>query len=43
MSSFNIGVSMEKDYAYYLVYPESNSQDPRILAFRKWILSEVQG
>jgi len=38
---FDIGVSVASEYAYHLVYPESNSEDPRVLAFRKWILSET--
>ncbi|WP_077960654.1 transcriptional regulator GcvA [Ensifer adhaerens] len=38
---FDIGVSLGGDYAYHLVYPESASQDPRILAFRDWMLAEV--
>ncbi|SCZ00735.1 transcriptional regulator GcvA [Microvirga guangxiensis] len=38
---FDIGVSVAPEYAYHLVYPESNSEDPRVLAFRKWILSET--
>ncbi|OCP38698.1 transcriptional regulator GcvA [Ensifer sp. LC163] len=40
---FDIGVSVAEDYAYHLVYPESSSQDPRILAFCDWILGEVGG
>lgn len=38
---FDIGVSVGEDYAYHLVYPESSSQDPRILAFREWMLNET--
>ncbi len=38
---FDIGVSVGQDYAYHLVYPESASQDPRIIAFRDWILGET--
>src|SRR5690606_10157877 len=38
---FDIGVSVGEDYAYHLVYPESSSQDPRILAFREWMLKET--
>lgn len=41
VSLFDIGVSMAEDFAYYLVYPESSSQDTRVLAFREWILNEV--
>ena len=38
---FDIGISVAPEYAYHLVYPESSSEDPRILAFREWILTET--
>lgn len=38
---FGIGVSVAQEYAYHLVYPESSRQDPRVLAFRAWILNET--
>ena len=38
---FDLGVSLGQDYAYYLVYPHASSQDPRIIAFREWILGET--
>ena len=38
---FDIGVSVAQEYAYHLVYPESSSQDPRVLAFREWMLNEI--
>lgn len=38
---FDTGVSVPQEYAYHLVYPEGSSQDPRVLAFRDWILSEA--
>lgn len=38
---FDIGVRLAQDYAYHLVYPETSSQDPRILAFREWMLDEA--
>ena len=38
---FDIGVSVGQDYAYHLVYPEAGHEDPRIIAFRDWILSET--
>lgn len=38
---FDIGVSVAGDYAYHLVYPESSGQDPRVLAFRAWMLGEA--
>ncbi|WPH23220.1 LysR substrate-binding domain-containing protein [Variovorax paradoxus] len=38
---FDIGVSVAGEYAYHLVYPESSGQDPRVLAFRAWMLGEA--
>jgi LysR family glycine cleavage system transcriptional activator len=38
---FDIGVSVAQEYAYHLVYPESSGQDPRVLAFRAWMLNET--
>lgn len=40
---FDIGVSVgvAKGYAYHLVCPESSNRDPRVLAFREWILEEA--
>jgi len=38
---FDVGVSMGRDFAYYLVYPESTDEDPRIVAFREWILDQT--
>ena len=38
---FDIGVSVVGEYAYHLVYPESSGQDPRVLAFRAWMLGEA--
>lgn len=38
---FDIGVSVAQEYAYHLVYPKSSSQDPRVLAFREWMLNET--
>ena len=38
---FDIGVSVTGEYAYHLVYPESSGQDPRVLAFRAWMLGEA--
>ncbi|AHG18446.1 transcriptional regulator [Chania multitudinisentens RB-25] len=37
---FDIGVSLGKDYAYHLVYPESSFEDWRIVAFRQWMLQQ---
>jgi LysR family glycine cleavage system transcriptional activator len=38
---FDIGLSVPPEYAYHLVYPERSSQDPRVLAFREWMLGEA--
>jgi len=29
------------DFAYYLVYPESHGERPKVIAFREWLLAEV--
>jgi hypothetical protein len=34
VSLFDIDVGVAQDFTYQLVYPESSSQDPRVLAFR---------
>jgi LysR family glycine cleavage system transcriptional activator len=34
-------VEFAPEQAYYLVYPESSADDPRISAFRDWILGVV--
>ena len=38
---FNVSVGMAPGYAYHLVYPENGDQDPRILAFRRWMSIEL--
>jgi len=38
---FDTAIRVALEYAYHLVYPESSSQDPRVLAFRQWILNET--
>jgi len=38
---FDIGVSVAPDYAYHLVYPQGSSRDPRVLAFRAWLLQQA--
>ncbi len=38
---FDVGVGMGRDFAYYLVCPQSSSQDPPIVAFREWILDQT--
>jgi len=38
---FDIGVGVATGYAYHLVYPDSGGKDPRVLAFREWMLDEA--
>ncbi|WP_104205261.1 transcriptional regulator GcvA [Billgrantia saliphila] len=38
---FDVSLEVAPEYAYYLVYPESSAQDPRIQAFREWLLEET--
>ena len=38
---FDLGVRMAPEFAYHLVYPQAAAQDPRITAFRDWILDEA--
>ncbi|MER9297494.1 transcriptional regulator GcvA [Mesorhizobium sp. M0621] len=38
---FELGLRVAPEFAYFLVYPESTADDPRIVAFREWILEEV--
>lgn len=39
---FALGLKMPPEFAYFLVYPEASGEDPRIAAFREWILTEAQ-
>jgi LysR family glycine cleavage system transcriptional activator len=36
-----LGIKVAGEFAYFLVYPESTADDPRIVAFRTWILDEA--
>ena len=38
---FDLSIKVSPEYAYFLVYPEGTAKDPRIIAFRDWILSET--
>jgi len=38
---FELGVRMAPEFAYHLVYPRGSAGDPRIVAFRAWILAEA--
>lgn len=40
---FELGVKVAEDYAYYLVYPQTSADDPRVQAFRDWALGELAG
>lgn len=39
---FCLGLTPSPEYAYYLVYPERSRDDPRIVAFRDWVLAQVR-
>ncbi|MGV6853490.1 MAG: transcriptional regulator GcvA [bacterium] len=34
-------ITLPSDFAYYIVYPESRKDDPKLTAFRDWLLSEA--
>ncbi|MGO4723049.1 MULTISPECIES: LysR substrate-binding domain-containing protein [unclassified Inquilinus] len=38
---FDIGVGVARGATYHLVYPDNLAQDPRILAFREWMLAQA--
>lgn len=38
---FELGIKMSEEFAYHLVYPAETAADPRIVAFRDWLLEEV--
>jgi LysR family transcriptional regulator, glycine cleavage system transcriptional activator len=38
---FDLSIKVAPEYAYFLVYPEAGAADPRIVAFREWMLSET--
>jgi hypothetical protein len=40
---FDIGVNVAPEYAYHFVYPERSAADPRVVAFRVWLLDERSG
>ncbi|TIV97464.1 MAG: transcriptional regulator GcvA [Mesorhizobium sp.] len=39
--SFELGIKVAPEFAYFLVYPEAMKDDARIIAFRDWLLDEV--
>lgn len=38
---FDLGIRVSREFAYFLVYPKNTADDPRIAAFREWILEEA--
>jgi LysR family glycine cleavage system transcriptional activator len=40
---FELSIQVPSEFAYFLAYPEANAADPRIVAFRDWILAETAG
>ena len=38
---FELGIRVSPEFAYFLVYPQSTADDPRIVAFREWLLDEA--
>jgi len=38
---FELGIRVPPEFAYFLVYPQASAEDPRIVAFRDWILPEA--
>ncbi|MGX7875722.1 transcriptional regulator GcvA [Mesorhizobium sp. ORM6] len=38
---FELSIRVAPEFAYFLVYPQAMADDPRIVAFREWILEEV--
>jgi LysR family glycine cleavage system transcriptional activator len=38
---FPLGLKVGRDFAYFLVYPTRSADDPRVAAFRAWMLAET--
>lgn len=38
---FDLGIRMEPQFAFYLIYPARSSADPQVQAFRRWLLTET--
>ena len=38
---FDLGIRVSREFAYFLVYPKATADDPRVVAFREWILDEA--
>ncbi|MCZ4430719.1 transcriptional regulator GcvA [Agrobacterium sp. SOY23] len=39
---FDLGIPIPSELAYFLVYPHETASDPRVVAFREWILDEAE-
>jgi LysR family glycine cleavage system transcriptional activator len=39
---FDLGIRVPPEFGYFLVYPQAGEADPRIVAFRDWMLDEVR-
>lgn len=39
---FDLSIKVPPEFGYFLVYPESSASDPRIIAFRTWIVEQVE-
>ena len=40
---FDLSIKVAPEFAYFLVYPERTAGDPRVIAFRDWLLKEAAG
>ena len=38
---FELGITLPEEFGYFLVYPQASENDPRVQAFRDWMLAEV--
>jgi LysR family glycine cleavage system transcriptional activator len=38
---FQLSIKAPAEFAYFLVYPTGSAADPRIVAFRDWLLGEA--
>jgi LysR family glycine cleavage system transcriptional activator len=38
---FELSIKVPSEFAYFLAYPKESAADPRIVAFREWILAEA--
>lgn len=38
---FALSIKAPAEFAYFLVYPKTSASDPRIIAFRDWLLAEA--